>query len=263
MIRRAFAIRYDRRAGAGRNDPLRVTVETADGEEHEVFLKVSGAPELSVAGMAAEVIAACLAGKVGLPICEPLLVEISSEWIGAVPDVHAREILDCSNPVTFGSTSAGDGWKPWSADDRLPTGRRQTALEILAYDAFIENPDRKPSNPNLLVRGDDFRLIDHELSLRTVGIFPRPEPWRTGYLNLLAQPDGHIFYGRIKASEVDLRAVRAAWVAVSDDWLADIEACLPMEWNEAADFVSAAMAHVRAVRDRIDDCLTEIGRLLG
>jgi hypothetical protein len=50
---------------------------------------------------------------------------------------------------------------------------------------------------------------------------------------------------------------------LSDDWLLDFEASLPMEWNAAAPFVEAAIAHVRAVRDKIDDCLTEIGRTLG
>ena len=47
MITRALATRYDRRAEAGRNNPLRVAVETMDGQEHEVYLKASGMPELS------------------------------------------------------------------------------------------------------------------------------------------------------------------------------------------------------------------------
>ena len=263
MITRAFATRYDRRAEAGRNNPLRVTVETPDGEEHEVFLKASGAPELSVAGLAAETLAACIAGRLGLPVCRPFLVEISAAWIATVEDVAAREMLSRSNGVAFGSTAAGKDWRPWSSDDGVTAARRQAALEILAFDAFIENPDRKPSNPNLLVKGDDFRIIDHELSLRVMGIFPRPEPWRVGYLNLLARADGHVFHGRIKATDVDLPAVRAAWLTLSDDCLSDYEASLPMEWNEAAGMVQAALSHVRTVRDRIDDCLTEIGRILG
>lgn len=128
--------------------------------------------------------------------------------------------------------------------------------------AFIENPDRKPSNPNLLVKGDEFRVFDHELSLRTIGVFPKPEPWRVGYLDLLMRPDGHVFAGRIRRADVDLTRVRAAWLSLSDDCLADYEAALPMEWNEAAGMVEAALSHVRMVLDRIDDCLREIGRIL-
>jgi hypothetical protein len=114
-----------------------------------------------------------------------------------------------------------------------------------------------------LVKGDTFRIIDHELALRVIGVFPRPEPWRVGYLNLLAQPDAHVFYDRVRAADVNLDLVRAAWVTLADDCLSDFEACLPMEWNEATPMVEAALSHVRMVRDRIDECLAEIGRILG
>jgi hypothetical protein len=262
VITRAIATRYDRRAEAGRNNPLRVTVETLDGEEHEVFLKASGAPELSVPGLAAEALAACIAGQLGLPVCRPFLVEILPDWVATVSDAGAQDVLTRSSPVAFGSGAAGPGWRPWSSEDAITTGRRQSALEILVFDAFVENPDRKPSNPNLLVKGDAFRIIDHELALRVTGIFPRPEPWRVGYLNLLAHPDGHVFHGRIRAADVRLDSVREAWLRISDDCLADFEAALPMEWNEATPMVEAALSHVRMVRDRIDECLTEIGRIL-
>jgi hypothetical protein len=190
-------------------------------------------------------------------------VGLSLEWAATISDAGVRDILGKSNPVAFGSTAAGVGWKPWSAEDSITSARRQSALEILAFDAFIENPDRKPSNPNLLVKGDEFRIIDHELALRTIAVFPRPQPWQVGYLNLLTQPDAHVFYGRIKTADVSLDAVRAAWVTLTDDCLADFEASLPTEWNEATQMVTASLSHVRMVRDRIDDCLTEIGRILG
>jgi hypothetical protein len=87
--------------------------------------------------------------------------------------------------------------------------------------------------------------------------------WRAGGIDWLTGPDRHVFARQIRAAEVDLKAVGAAWGTLSDDWLSDFEASLPMEWNAAAPFVEAAIAHVRAVRDRIEDCLTEIGRILG
>lgn len=177
MISYAAAVRYDGESGAGRNKPLRVVVETDDGIEHEVFLKPSGRPELSVTGLANEALAACIAGKVGLPVCRPFFVELSPVWIASIPDVALREVLERSSPIGFGSTAAGVGWRQWSAEDVLTSSRRKMALEIFAFDAFLENPDRKPSNPNLLVKGDEFRVIDHELALFVRGLFPPPRPW--------------------------------------------------------------------------------------
>jgi hypothetical protein len=261
MLRVATAVRYDRDAEAGRNRPLRVTAEV-DDEEIDVFLKPSGRPELSVTGLAHEVIAACVAGRLGLPICEPLLVEMTPEWIASVHDAATRYVLERSSRIAFGSRAAGVGWRQWSSDDVLTTGRRQKALEIFAFDAFIENPDRKPSNPNLLVKGDEFRIIDHELALFVRGLLPRSEPWREGYLSRLMEADRHVFAPRLRGADIDIQPVGAAWRELSDDDLADYEACLPEQWAEASDSVSAALNHLRTIRDRMDECLAEIGRAL-
>lgn len=119
MIRKADAIRFDGVVTSGRNHPLRVTAEAIDGEELEVFLKPSGRPELGVEGLANELLAACVAGHVGLPICEPILVEMSPDWISSVPDRTLQEVLRGSCPIAFASKSAGVGWKTWAGEDRL------------------------------------------------------------------------------------------------------------------------------------------------
>lgn len=262
MILFAEAVRYDGEAGAGRNRPLRVAVETTAGDEYEVFLKPSGRPELSVAGLANEALSACIAARVGLPICQPFLVELPQPWIASIQDAELRQVLEASNPIGFGSTAAGVGWRQWSPEDMLTSARRQAALGIFAFDAFVENPDRKPSNPNLLVKGDEFRIIDHELALFVRGLFPAPAPWRPGYLDHMMQPDRHVFGTRLRGTALDLDAIKISWSSLTDADLADFHAALPEEWIESADSVTAALTHVRAVRDRIDECLVEIGRAL-
>lgn len=262
MITFATATRYDRLAGNGRNNPLRVTVETAEGQEYEVFLKPSGRPELSVVSLAIEVLAACLAGKLGLPVCEPFVVEILPEWIDAVPDVELRGVLRASNPLAFGSRAAGEGWRQWNTEDILTAARKPLAVGIFAFDAFLENPDRKPSNPNLLVKGDQFRMIDHELALRVRAILPPSAPWREGGLQHLMQHDAHVFADRLRGGVIDLEEVRLAWMSLSDGDLADYEAALPAQWADASDEVAIALEHVRTIRDRMDECLAEIGRAL-
>ncbi len=266
MIRYADAVRFDRLAERGRNEPLRVTVEVDDGDELEVFLKPSARPEVGVEGMANELFAACVAGHLQLPICEPIAVRMSPEWIASIQNVALRQLLERSCPVAFGSLAAGAGWRSWTGEDRLIGDRRPAALAIFVFDAFIENRDRNVGNPNLLIRGDTFRIIDHELCFRIRQcLFPRPEPWRAGYLHSAIQPgaSGHVFGALLRGDRyLDFGPLRPAWMSLSDDALSDYAACIPAEWVDAKGAITDALTHLRMVRDRIDECLTEVERAL-
>lgn len=266
MIRYADAVRFDRLAERGRNEPLRVTVETDDGEEIDVFLKPSGRPEIGVEGMSNELLAACIGGHLRLPVCEPIAVRMSSEWVSSIQDPALRELLRRSCPVAFGSVAAGNGWRTWTENDTILGDRRPAALAIFAFDAFIENRDRIVSNPNLLIRGDAFKIIDHELCFRIRQcLFPRPEPWRIGYLQGAIQPGGtgHVFGTALRGDRhLAFEELRPAWSSLSNDALNDYAAAVPGEWADATSAVDDALTHLRAVRDRIDECLAEVERAL-
>lgn len=263
MIKRALAIRYDRPAESGRTQPLRVAVEVEDGRECEVFLKPSAAPGLDIEGLANEALAVCVGGHVGVPCCEPFLVELTPEWIDSIADAPTREVLRRSNQLAFASMSAGEGWRPWLPGDVVTAERRDAALAVLALDAFAENPDRRPSNTNLLVKGPALRAIDHEMMFRIRMLLPRPTPWAVGGLNRLTEPDGHVLALLLRGTQgLDFGPIRAAWSGLSDEVLDACEACLPVQWANAAEAVQGALTHLRNVRDRIDECLTEIGRVL-
>jgi len=61
---------------------------------------------------------------------------------------------------------------------------------------------------------------------------------------------------------LDFEPLRPAWKSLSDDALNDYAASIPAEWSEAASAIEDALTHLRAVRDRIDECLTEVERAL-
>jgi hypothetical protein len=227
------------------------------------FLKASARPELGVEGLANEALAACLAGDLGLPINEPFLVELDSGWVAAVSDLETREMLERSAVVAFGSKAAGPQWRIWSAGDQITAARAAAALEILAFDAYIENDDRRPGNPNCLVKGDAFRIIDHELAFRIrQKLFPRPEPWKAGHLQRLIAPDGHLFGAGLRGRDLDFAPIQRAWSGISDGHLQEYLSALPSEWAEARAAMETAVAHLRTVRERIVDCIAELRRAL-
>ena len=69
----------------------------------EVVAKFSAGCEEHDASLAREVIAACLAVDLGLPVPEPFLVDVPRNWALHVTDPHQRARIKASSPVTSGS----------------------------------------------------------------------------------------------------------------------------------------------------------------
>lgn len=263
MIRLAEAIRFDGVAGTGRTQPLLVEVETPDGVMHEAYLKASASPGPGVTGLANEALAAAVAGELGLPINEPFLVRMAEDWVRSIPDRAIRERLLKSEPVAFASKSAGSQWKAWARSDGLNLVSRPLALAVVAFDACIENRDRRPDKPNCLVRGDQFRIIDHELAFYMHGLIgQKPEPWCSGYLGWLTSNPGHLFGSPLRGKELNLDPIRASWELLSDAKIEQFLTWLPTEWRAANDAMAAAASHLRMARIRLDDWLRELGRAL-
>jgi hypothetical protein len=265
MMRRALATRFDRLAESGRNEPLRMAVATGDGVEHDVFLKPSGRPEMGIEGMANEALAAMLASELNLPINEAFFVELTPDFVAAIPNPEVRQVLGKSSRVCFASKNAGNQWALWTPGEQLLSDRIPTALAITVFDALIENEDRKAQKPNLLVKSGQFRIIDHEMAFYLrMKLFPRPEPWKLGYFNKLIESGGHVLAVKLKkASEpLDFAPIKKAWLGLSDELLQSYLAALPAEWASAQPAMQDAVSHIKAVRSRIDECVGEIGRAL-
>ncbi len=70
------------------------------------------------------------------------------------------------------------GFATWPVDHSIPAAMWQTAVDIFAFDALIQNPDRRYSNPNLFTKGDRVYIYDHEMAFSSLlDVLPTPEPW--------------------------------------------------------------------------------------
>ena len=112
-----------------------------------------------------ECVAALLAGDLGFPHAEPVVIELGAELATAarasgLPDYGAR--VERSVGLNFGSVFLGPGF-----DARLPAESdgqelRRFWADLLCFDFVIQNFDRVAENPNYLRLGDRVTLIDHE-----------------------------------------------------------------------------------------------------
>ena len=205
-----------------------------------------------------------LAADLGLPVPEPFLVRVDEAFRDAVrmvsPDVAI--LLDDSLALGFGSKKLTSGFSTWSQGRTIPKPMQPAAAEIFAFDALIENRDRRPERPNLFVRGEAFAIFDHELALVIEGLIGWRPPWEIGALHGFGQPDAHVFASALKGKAPSLDRMIGAWEAITDQRLEAYVKSLPPEWNEGADVASTAIRYIMQLRDNIRPAIQEVLRVL-
>jgi hypothetical protein len=139
-------------------------------------------------------------------------------------------------------------------DPAADTAPGALASRIVALDAFLQNVDRTPRNPNLLWSGDRLWVIDHGAALY----------WHHAWDGGLAGADAR--FPMIKdhvllpwASEL-ASAGPAAISAISDDAIAAATARVPADWLTPPATPAAYAARLRARRDVAPAYLEEAAR---
>jgi len=121
------------------------------------------------------------------------------------------------------------------------------ASSIFAFDALIANDDRRYNNPNVLVRGDDIFVIDHEAAFAFLYLVSTGEaPWELRRRSSLRD---HVFYhplrNRTDATDVHLFIARLA--QLGDAELEEIIQQVPDEWSHSK--LGRISDHLQSVRD--------------
>ncbi|MCB4771062.1 hypothetical protein LGR54_20845 [Ancylobacter sp. Lp-2] len=150
----------------------------------------------------------------------------------------------------------------WSSGNLVSDLMLPAAAGIFVFDAITQNPDRRAANPNCLVRGDELRIIDHELTFSHELVLGWKPPWMQDGLKHLESPGYHIFRERLRGRVIDYGLIRDAWQGLSDAKVADYEAALPTEWPDVGHSAASAMKLIRDARDNIDAVLEEVKRVL-
>lgn len=167
-----------------------------------------------------------------------------------------------SSTLAFGSTRVSEQFSIWLPGSRISEAMLPVAAAILLFDAIIQNPDRRDVNPNCLTSGEEIRIIDHELAFPHLWIAGWKPPWQAGGMDLLTLPGQHIFFAQLRQRTIDFSPLRAAWAGLSGTHLQAYKMAMPMEWAAGEAAIDKALGLIADARDRIDDCLSELGRIL-
>jgi hypothetical protein len=113
--------------------------------------------------LVAELVAGELARALGLPVPELVLADVDAALAPAEPDQEIQDLLAAS-----AGTNLAMDFLPGSLTFNPAARFRpdpELAAAIVWFDALVENVDRSPQNPNLLVWHEGLWCIDHGASL--------------------------------------------------------------------------------------------------
>ena len=111
--------------------------------------------------LAAEIVVGELARALGLPVPELVLVELDVEMARAEPDPEIQDLIRASAGLNLGVDFL-PGALPYNPARPPPV---DLAAAVVWLDTLVENVDRTPRNPNLLLWHGRLFLIDHGAAL--------------------------------------------------------------------------------------------------
>lgn len=264
MLDFVTATRFDRPMSSGKSRPSLIVCERESGEEVEVIAKFSEGFERKAGALVAEAVAAMLAADLKIPTPEPFLVRVDkafTDMLQALDPVTAFR-MSKSVPVAFGSRKLPAGFTVCLPEQKLRKGMATTAAEIFAFDALIQNSDRRPEVPNCLSNGDEFACIDHELAFMTEGVLGWQPPWIPGSLESYRNSNTHLFFRALRGNAFDLSRLQSDWQNITDQRLSEYRNALPLEWSSANSVAVHATRFIGEIRDNIVHAIAEVKRVL-
>ena len=228
------AARFIRPMKVGRTGALLLGCEDEKDRGYEVVVKLRGR-EMSAKSQLTELVAAQLADDLGLDVPEAAVVDISAGFEAIVADPAAAAAIKASLGLNFGSVHLGTSFTLWP-NGRTPIGAlRDRAAAVFAFDALVQNPDRRAINPNLWARSDTVGVFDHEqafafLYMTILGDPPRP--WiaadqMMGFRFL----EQHVFYPALRGGSVDLDGFEEQLGKLTKKRIASLFEDVPKEWR--------------------------------
>ncbi|TAE33263.1 MAG: hypothetical protein EAZ92_00710 [Candidatus Kapaibacterium sp.] len=259
-IQTIFVTEFRRELGSGRTKPCVFSCSDANGNDvGEMVVKLRGGMETPALGSFAEYTCSLLARYLGIACAEPFLVDIDAALSHAIPQTDTAERVRKSIGLNFATTYLRHGLSEWIPTAKLTAQERPQALNIFAFDAFIQNIDRHTGKPNLLVKNDALTVIDHELAFSfALALFPRKKIWRVQHDDWLRK---HIFFRHLQHSSPDWNALNKKFQQMHTESIAEkIITSVPSAWSDT--HTDKVLPHLQAMLTHTDEFFHDLNILL-
>lgn len=222
------AIEYRQELLTGSTKPLVLQCESRDGEKSDYVVKLKNSSKTGVFGLASEWICSGLAGYFNLVTPHAEVVHICKEFAEAVPSAPVRNRLLENVGENFGSLYLAGGYAAWLKGRPLTRPLRRLAVDILCFDVFVQNLDRRPQKPNVLWKDEELVIVDHEMAFPFPFAINSNEPWVDTFATGIRQ---HLFFGALRGNLDSLEPFGGAVEALTDENFNGLFEGIPAEWR--------------------------------
>lgn len=261
MVSRVKAATFVKALRNGRTCPCLMLCQDDAEKPVEVVVKLRTGNECTCTGLVCELMASLLARDLDLPAPEPFLVTVDDGFHAGISDTSLAERFKTSAGTNYGCRYLGPAYVSWPQLRSIPEALQQDAAEIFAFDLMIQNPDRRRDKPNLLRKGDELAIFDHEMAFSFLyTLAPDEYPWDGKGMEFARD---HVFYGGLKGKERSWDRMRGAFDAIDDARLASYVDAIPGEWRTGArdvaerigDYLQLARSHNARLFQKITEVL--------
>lgn len=257
MIPTLSAISFQKVLGHGSTKPCVLLCENESTNDIcEYVVKLINGVRGGTLGLASELMASEIANALQIRIPEAAFIKIDKVFIESINKNEELNNLIQSIGLNFGSKFMTGGYTTWPAAYAIPPNLLNLAVDIFAFDMLIQNVDRRAEKPNLLYKGDELYIIDHELAFAFMyDLEPLKEPWKiTSLLNTIEK---HIFYKKIKGKKINLDNFLSLLKKLNP---AKIIGNIPDEWENL--LIDKILKHLEIIIIHADDFIEELKEIL-
>jgi hypothetical protein len=195
----------------------------------------------------------------GLPVADPLLVEITPEFATrAVPATNTPARLRCQQAIgwAFATRHLPSGFSAIPIGKPPARALIPTLAELYAFDGLIQNADRTAKNANCLVKGTELRFFDHDLAFGfLLDLFGSRPISKVESYAFLAE---HIARPHLTRDRTVFNRIEGAWEAIGDMTVAAYRDLLPDTWPGKKAYFPGIESHLKSVRAELASALDAI-----
>lgn len=260
MLPELTAVHLHRQLTSGRSRPAVFGCVDKHGDPAgDYVVKLSASMDLGETAAANEALGSFLANWFHIQHPEPASIRIAPDlvsWLVRQNSALGAQ-LKASPGFNFG-TRVLTNVTTWPKGKALPEAMLPAAAQVFALDALISNDDRRLENPNVLIRGDEVFVIDHECAFAFLLLLPSKEPpWRLRNRTSLSR---HVFYLQLRKQALALEPFIARLAGLGEEQLTKMIDSLPFGWRH--DGLSKVSSHLKEIREHAAEFERELLEVL-